>query len=91
MLKIGKYQKKREKQLQHMTNIAEAFLKARGVYPSDLEGFRKIAGDKEVDIFYQTMYLLEKGAIKWNYDFVWGYVKETDQWIFHFYDLDERT
>ena len=46
-------ERKRQKQLKHLNDIAEAFLKARGVYPPDYEGFLRVAGQKEVYLFCQ--------------------------------------
>lgn len=78
-------ERKRQKYLAHLTTIAEAFLKARAVYPSDYKGFLQVAGQKEVDTFYQTMHLIEKGATEYGYRFNWCLVN--DSWNFWFDDL----
>ena len=81
-----KEERERQKQLKHLTEIAAAFLKARGVYPVDYNGFLEVAGQKEVDVFYQTMHLVEKGATKWGYTFDWYYDQKTNEWVFVFTD-----
>ena len=87
--KERRYEKERQKQLFHLTQIAEAYLKARGVYPPEYDDFLKVAGQKEVDVFYQTMHLVEKGALKWDYGFIWSYLQNTKEWVFAFADLAE--
>ena len=87
----SRYEKERQKQLFHLTQIAEAYLKAREVYPPDYEGFLQVAGQREVDVFYQTMHLVEKGAEKCGYDFTWYYDQNTKEWAFVFTDTVERT
>ncbi|MBQ7348175.1 MAG: hypothetical protein IJW55_09465 [Clostridia bacterium] len=82
-------ERKRQKQLAHLTEIATAFLKARAVYPPEYDGFLEVAGQKEVDVFYQTMYLVEKGAKKWEYTFDWYYDQKTNEWTFVFTDVRE--
>ena len=82
-------ERKRQKYLAHLTTIAEAFLKARAVYPSDYEGFLQVAGQKEVDTFYQTMLLVEQGAQKYGFCFDWYYDRVTNEWAFVFTDLHE--
>ncbi len=86
--KQSRYERERQKQLFHLTRIAEAYLKARGVYPPDYGGFLQVAGQREVDVFYQTMHLVEKGAEKWGYDFKWYYDQNVNGWAFAF--IDER-
>lgn len=83
--------RKRQKYLAHLTAIAEAFLKARGVYPPGYEGFLQVAGQKEVDVFYQTMHLVEQGARKYGYQFDWWYDQNKNEWSFTFTDVQERT
>ena len=78
MLKEKKEARKREKQLKHLTEIAESFLKARGVYPPDYEGFVKVAGQKEVDVFYQTMGMIQYHANKIGYCYRWFYDEKDD-------------
>ena len=85
----NKEERKRQKQLKHLSEIAEAFLKARSVYPIDYDGFLEVAGQKDVDVFYQTMYLVEKGAEKWQYHFDWYYDQNTNEWAFVFTDKSE--
>lgn len=82
-------ERKRQKYLAHLTTIAEAFLKARAVYPCDHEGFLQVAGQKEVDTFYQTMHLIEKGAIEYGFDFRWFFDEFAGEWSFEFVDLQE--
>lgn len=84
----NKDERKRQKQLKHLTEIAEAFLKARSVYPADYDGFLQIAGRKEVDVFYQTMWLVEKWATEYGYKFDWYFDQKTNEWAFVF--TDER-
>ena len=81
--------RKRQKYLSHLTAIAEAFLKARAVYPPDYEGFLQVAGQKEVDVFYQTMHLVEQGARKYGFDFRWYLDECTNGWSFAFVDLQQ--
>ena len=81
--------RKRQKYLAHLTAIAEAFLKARAVYPPDYEGFLRVAGQKEVDIFYQTMHLIDKGATEYGYKFEWEYDLRECAWQFSFTDISE--
>ena len=88
--KQSRHERERQKQLFHLTQIAEAYLKARGVYPSEYDDFLEVAGQKEVDVFYQTMHLVEKGATKWGYDFAWYYDQKTNAWAFTFADIEER-
>ena len=90
MLKEKLKSRKREKQLKHLTEIAEAFLKARGVYPPDYEGFVKVAGQKEVDVFYQTMQLLEVKAVQIEYIFELFYDDDSQEWRFKFIDGREE-
>ena len=85
MLKHAK-EKKRKKMLAHLTTIADSFLKARSVYPRDHEAFLKLAGQKEVDVFYQTMLLVEAGAQKHGYVFDWFYDQDANEWIYVFTD-----
>ena len=87
--KQSRYEKERQKQLFHLAQIAEAYLKARGVYPPDYDEFLQVAGQREVDVFYQTMHLVEKGALKWGYKFTWSYDKNTKEWAFTFTDVSE--
>ena len=84
--KQSRYERERQKQLFHLAQIAEAYLKARGVYPPEYDGFLEVAGQKEVDVFYQTMHLVEKGAEKWQYHFDWYYDQDTNEWAFVFTD-----
>ena len=84
----NKEERKRQKHLKHLTEIATAFLKARGVYPPEYDGFLEVAGQKEVDVFYQTMHLVEKGATEYGYKFDWYYDQNTHEWVFVF--TDER-
>ena len=81
--------RKRQKYLAHLTTIAEAFLKARDVYPCDHEGFLQVAGQKEVDTFYQTMFLVEEGAQKHGYVFDWFFDQSANKWIYVFADDPE--
>ena len=85
----NKDERKRQKQLKHLAEIAEAYLKARGVYPPEYDGFLEVAGRKEVDVFYQTMYLVEEGATKHGYKFDWYYDQKTKEWAFVFTDFAE--
>ena len=87
--KQNRHEKERQKQLFHLTQIADAYLKARAVYPPDYKGFLEVAGQREVDVFYQTMHLVEKGALKWNYEFAWYYDQNVNEWTFVFTDLAE--
>ena len=87
MLKQAK-EKKRKKMLAHLTTIADSFLKARSVYPRDHEAFLKLAGQKEVDVFYQTMVLVEEGAQKYGFCFDWFYDQGAKEWLYMF--TDER-
>ena len=82
-------ERKRQKYLQHLTAIAEAYLKARSVYPPDEQAFLRLAGQKEVDVFHQTMYLVEQGAEKHGYRFKWWYELRDGSWTFEFVDLKE--
>lgn len=79
--------RKRRKKLEHLNRIAEAFIKARGVYPADYDGFLSIAGEKDVEIFYSTMHLLSEGALKIHYSFDWWYNQITNEWEYLFTDL----
>ena len=79
-------ERKRQKYLAHLTTIAEAFLKARAVYPPDYEGFLQVAGQKEVDTFYQTMLLVEQGAQKYGFCFDWFYDQSANEWLYMFTD-----
>jgi hypothetical protein len=88
--KQSRYERERQKQLFHLTQIAEAYMKARGVYPPEYDGFLEVAGQKEVDVFYQTMHLVEKGAEKWQYRFDWYYDQNTNEWAFVFTDKSEE-
>lgn len=81
-------ERKRQKQLKHLNEIAESFLKARSVYPADYDGFLQVAGQRAVDMFYQTMYLVDEGATKHGYKFDWYYDQKTNEWTFVF--VDER-
>ncbi len=81
--------RKRQKYLAHLTAIAEAFLKARAVYPPGHEGFLHLAGQREVDVFYQTMHLVEQGARKYGFDFRWSFDESTGEWPFEFVDLQQ--
>ena len=80
-------ERKRRKYLDHLATIADAFLKARAVYPPSYQGFLEVAGQKEVDTFYQTMHLVEKGATEYGYVFDWYYDQRTNEWTFVFTDL----
>ena len=82
-------ERKRQKQLKHLSEIATAFLKARGVYPPDYDGFVAVAGQKEVDVFYQTMYLVDKGATEYGFKFKWFYDGDSGEWWFVFTDESE--
>ena len=90
MLKEKKEVRKREKQLKHLTEIAEAFLKARGVYPPDYEGFVKVAGQKEVDVFYQTMGMIQYHANKIGYCYGWFYDESSKEWRYIFDNAEEK-
>lgn len=81
--------RKRQKYLAHLTTIADAFLKARSVYPPDFQGFLEVAGRKEVDVFFQTMHLIDKGATEYGYKFGWYYDRRTNEWAYVFTDLRE--
>ena len=83
-------ERKRRKYLEHLKTIADAFLKARAVYPPSYEGFLEVAGAKEVDIFYQTMHLVEKGAAEYGFCFDWLYDPRTNGWFYTFTDLLEK-
>ena len=87
--KQSRYERERQKQLFHLTQIAEAYLKARGVYPPEYDGFLEVAGQKEVDVFYQTMHLVEKAATGYGYKFDWYYGQNTNEWAFTFTDMSE--
>ena len=83
----NKEERKRQKQLKHLSEIAEAFLKARSVYPADYDGFLLIAGEKDVEVFYQTMHLVTEGALKIHYSFDWWYDEQQQEWTYVFKDL----
>lgn len=84
--KNARKQKKQEKMLKHLDDIATAFLKARGVHPPDEQGFLESAGEKEVSIFNGTMYLVEKGAKKIDLGFDYWYSAECKEWLHCFID-----
>lgn len=85
----NKDERKRQKQLKHLNDIAEAFLKARGVYPPDYEGFLLVAGQKEVDLFGATMFLIEHRAEQNGYDFTWWYDPADKEWKHEFLQIEE--
>ena len=84
--KNARKQKKQDKMLKHLDDIATAFLKARGVHPPDEQGFLESAGEKEVSIFNGTMYLVEKGAKKIDLGFDYWYSAECKEWFHCFID-----
>ncbi len=78
-------ERKKERYLKHLINIAEAFLKARSVYPPDYDGFLEVAGQREVDIFYQTMHLVKtKAKQEIGYCFYWFYDETEKAWKYEF-------
>ncbi len=86
MLKKKRQAKERQKELLKLTEIADAFIKARGVYPPDYDGFLEVAGEKQVGLFCQTMYLVAVSADKIGYRFRYNYDQRTKEWSFEFVD-----
>lgn len=77
-------ERKRQKELKQLVDIADAFIKARGVYPQDYDGFLQIAGQKQVDLFYATMHIIEKKAEQIGYNFTWFFEETKKEWSFAF-------
>ncbi len=86
MFKAKKRERERQKELQKLIEIADAFIKARGVYPPEYDGFLAVAGQKQVDLFCQTMYLVALGADKICYNFSYSYDPDQKEWSFVFED-----
>lgn len=83
-------ERKRQKELEQLVDIADAFIKARGVYPQDYDGFLQIAGQKQVDLFYATMHIIEKKSEQIGHNFSWYFDQTTNEWTFVFTDLKEE-
>ena len=79
-----KDERKRQKELKQLEEIAEAFLKARSVYPSDYDGFLRVAGQKQVDLFYQTMHILTVKAEALGFAFDWLFDEAKCEWFYTF-------
>ena len=84
-------ERKRQKQLKHLNDIAEAFLKARGVYPPDYEGFLRVAGQKEVDLFFTTMFLIAQKSEQIGVEFICWYEAADKEWKHAFLPIDNGT
>ena len=89
MLKNRK-ERRQERELAKLVKIAEAVLKARGVYPSDHFEFERLAGEKEAEVFYQTMLLILVKAKQIGYAYYYGYNEEKKEWYFDFVKIVEE-
>ncbi len=87
MFKKKRQDRERQQKLQQLNDIAEAFLKARAVYPLEYEGFLEIAGQKQVDLFCQTMYLIDQNAESIGYRFMYYYSPSEMKWSFEFSEV----
>ena len=83
-------ERKQQRELGKLMQIAEAFLKARGVYPPDHFEFERLAGKKEAEVFYQTMLLILVKAKQIGYAYYYGYEEDTKEWIFSFVKIVEN-
>ena len=86
MFKRREEQKKR-KELKQLEEIAEAFLKARGVYPPGYEGFLLVAGQEQVEQFYATMLILDTKAETLGYKFEWCFDEAAGEWLYTFSEV----
>ena len=84
--KKARAEQRKLKQLKHVQDVAEAFLKARGVYPPDKEQFESVAGENESKIFYATMQICEMKLKKLGYAFDWFYSDLNGEWLYYFVD-----
>ena len=75
-------EKRALKELKHIEDVAEAFLKARSVYPPEYDGFLQIAGQKQVDLFNATMLICEQKASALGYSFDWHFDQCTLEWVY---------
>lgn len=82
-------ERKRQKLMKQMEDIAVAFLKARGVYPPDYEGFLRVAGQKDVDLFNATMLLIDQRSETIGVDFTWWYDPADKEWKYEFVPIEE--
>lgn len=80
-------ERKRQKELKQLEEIADAFLKARSVYPPDYEGFLLTAGEKQVDLFYQTMHILTAKAATLGLAFDWLFDEAKHEWFYTFSEV----
>lgn len=85
-----KDERKRRKELKQLEEIAEAFLKARSVYPPDYEGFLQVAGQKQVDQFYMTMHILTAKAQTLGFAFDWLYDETKHEWFYVFSETSHK-
>lgn len=83
-------ERKQQRELTKLMQIAEAFLKARGVYPPDHFEFERLAGKKEAEVFYQTMLLILVKAKQIGYAYYYGYNEEKKEWYFDFVKIVEK-
>ena len=85
-----KEERKRRKELRQLEEIAKAFLKARSVYPPDYDGFLWVAGQKQVDLFYQTMHILTAKAETLGFAFGWFYDETKKEWFYVFSEMSHK-
>ena len=83
----NKDERKRRKELKQLEEIADAFLKARSVYPPDYEGFLLTAGQKQVEQFYATMHILTAKAEALGFAFNWLFDDTKHEWYYTFSEV----
>ena len=79
-----------KKELKQLEEIADAFLKARSVYPPDYEGFLLVAGRKQVEQFYMTMHILTAKAEALGFAFDWLFDDTKHEWFYTFSEASCR-
>lgn len=84
----NKDERKRQKELGQLEEIADAFLKARSVYPPDYEGFLLAAGQKQVEQFYMTMHVLTAKAEALGFAFNWLFDDTKHEWCYTFWEVN---
>lgn len=85
-----KDERKRRKELKRLEEIAEAFLKARSVYPPDYEGFLLTAGHKQVEQFYTTMLIIDIKAAAHGFTFKWFFDDDKYEWFYTFSETSRK-
>ncbi len=79
--------KRRKEEMEVLEEVVFAFLLARGQYPPDYRDFFEVAGERQADLFYETMWILEEKAEALGYNLYWFYDPVAAEWKYTFIEI----